>query len=141
MNLAYEYDARRIWIVNVGDLKPMEFPIEYFLSLAWNPQRWPHEKIEEFGRLWAEREFGPAYAAEIADIVAKYTKYNGRRKPELLEPRHLQPGELSEKRTRCWPIGKRLTAGPERIYASYCRPMPGTRSSSWCCIRPRRAPW
>jgi hypothetical protein len=37
MNVAYEYDARRIWIVNVGDLKPMEFPIEYFLSLAWNP--------------------------------------------------------------------------------------------------------
>jgi hypothetical protein len=86
MNLAYEYDARRIWIVNVGDLKPMEFPIEYFLSLAWNPQRWPHDKIAEFGRLWAEREFGPTYAADIADIVAKYTKYNGRRKPELLEP-------------------------------------------------------
>jgi hypothetical protein len=86
MNLAYQYDARRIWIVNVGDLKPMEFPIEYFLSLAWNPERWPHEKIAEFGKLWAEREFGPAYAADIADIVAKYTKYNGRRKPELLEP-------------------------------------------------------
>jgi hypothetical protein len=86
MNLAYQYDARRIWIVNVGDLKPMEFPIEYFLSLAWNPERWPHDRIEEFGRLWAEREFGKTYATEIADIVSKYTKYNGRRKPELLEP-------------------------------------------------------
>ena len=86
MNLAYEYDARRIWIVNVGDLKPMEFPIEYFLSVAWNPRRWPHDTIEEFGRLWARREFGPEYAADIADIVAKYTKYNGRRKPELLDP-------------------------------------------------------
>jgi len=86
MNLSYEYDARRIWIVNVGDLKPMEFPVEYFLSLAWNPRRWPHDKIAEFGRLWAEREFGSTYAADIADIVAKYTKYNGRRKPELLEP-------------------------------------------------------
>jgi len=86
MNLAYEYGARRIWIVNVGDLKPMEFPIEYFLSLAWNPQRWPRQSIAEFTRLWAEREFGPAYAADIADIVSKYTKYNGRRKPELLEP-------------------------------------------------------
>ena len=85
MNLAYEYDAKRIWIVNVGDLKPMEFPIEYFLSLAWNPLRWPHDKIEEFGMLWAEREFGPTYAGDIADIIAKYTKYNGRRKPELLD--------------------------------------------------------
>ncbi len=86
MNLAHQYDARRIWIVNVGDLKPMEFPIEYFLSLAWNPERWPHDKIAEFGRLWAEREFGQSHAADIADIIAKYTKYNGRRKPELLEP-------------------------------------------------------
>ena len=86
MNLAYRYDANRIWIVNVGDLKPMEFPIEFFLSLAWNPARWPKDKISEFTKLWATREFGPKYAADIADIVSKYTKYNGRRKPELLEP-------------------------------------------------------
>ena len=86
MNLAYHYGANRIWIVNVGDLKPMEFPIEFFLSLAWNPERWPKESISEFTRLWAEREFGPEYAPQIADIVSKYTKYNGRRKPELLDP-------------------------------------------------------
>ncbi|MGB7847150.1 MAG: glycosyl hydrolase 115 family protein [Candidatus Acidiferrum sp.] len=86
MNLALNYGADRIWIVNVGDLKPMEFPMEFFLSLAWNPARWPKESIGEFARLWASREFGPQYAPEIADIISKYTKYNGRRKPELLEP-------------------------------------------------------
>jgi hypothetical protein len=86
MNLAHEYGANRIWIVNVGDLKPMEFPIEFFLDLARDPKSWPKERIQEFGRLWAQREFGPAHAAEIADIVSRYTKYNGRRKPELLEP-------------------------------------------------------
>ena len=86
MNLAYHYGADRIWIVNVGDLKPMEFPIDFFLNLAWSPEKWPKEKISEFTRMWAERQFGPEYAAEIADILAKYTKYNGRRKPELLEP-------------------------------------------------------
>jgi hypothetical protein len=86
MNLAYQYGATRIWIANVGDLKPMEFPIEFFLSLAWNPQRWPKESVGEYTRLWAEREFGSQYASQIADIVSKYTKYNGRRKPELLEP-------------------------------------------------------
>ena len=86
MNLALHYGADRIWIVNVGDLKPMEFPMEFFLSLAWNPARWPKESIEEFTRLWATREFGPEHAEEIADIISKYTKYNGRRKPELLEP-------------------------------------------------------
>ena len=86
MNLAYHYGADRIWIVNVGDLKPMEFPIDFFLNLAWKPENWPKEKISEFTRLWAERQFGPEFAPEIADILAKYTKYNGRRKPELLEP-------------------------------------------------------
>jgi Glycosyl hydrolase family 115/Gylcosyl hydrolase family 115 C-terminal domain len=86
MNLALQYGANRIWIVNVGDLKSMEFPIEFFLSLAWEPARWPKESIAEFAKLWATREFGPMYATPIADIVSKYTKYNGRRKPELLEP-------------------------------------------------------
>jgi hypothetical protein len=86
LNLAYHSDANRIWIVNVGDLKPMEFPIEFFMSLAWDPQRWPKDRISEFTRLWAEREFGPKYAGDIADIISKYTQYNGRRKPELLAP-------------------------------------------------------
>ncbi len=86
MSLAYEYGADRIWIVNVGDLKPMEFPIEFFLHLAWNPSAWPKERIADYTRMWAEREFGPAHAAQIAGLVARYTKYNGRRKPELLEP-------------------------------------------------------
>jgi Glycosyl hydrolase family 115/Gylcosyl hydrolase family 115 C-terminal domain len=86
MNLAYRYDANRIWIVNVGDLKPMELPISFFLSLAWNPDRWPKEKISEFTRLWAAQQFGSRHSAEIADLLSKYAKYNGRRKPELLEP-------------------------------------------------------
>jgi len=86
MNLALNYGADRIWIVNVGDLKPMEFPMEFFLSLAWNPARWPKEQIGEFTRMWAAREFGPENAQEVADILSEYAKYNGRRKPELLEP-------------------------------------------------------
>ena len=86
MNLAYEYGADRIWIVNVGDLKPMEFPIEFFLTFAWDRHRWPKEAIGDYTRMWAEREFGPVYATEIAHIVSQYTKLNGRRKPELIDP-------------------------------------------------------
>ncbi len=86
MNLAQAYGANRIWVVNVGDLKPMEFPIEFFLNFARNPERWGKDNLQEFTRLWAEREFGPESAAEIADIVSKYTQYNARRKPEQLEP-------------------------------------------------------
>lgn len=86
MNLAYHYGANRIWIVNVGDLKPMEFPIEFFLTFARDPQAWRKEQLGQFTKDWATREFGPAHASEIADLVSKYGKYNGRRKPELLDP-------------------------------------------------------
>ena len=86
MSLAGQHGADRIWIVNVGHFKGYEFPMEYFMDLAWDANRWASDNTEEFTRLWAEREFGPAYAKDISDIIGKYTKYNGRRKPELLAP-------------------------------------------------------
>jgi hypothetical protein len=86
MSLAKQYGADRIWIVNVGHFKGYEFPLEYFMELAWNTDKWTNDNIHEYTRLWAEREFGSTYAKEIADILSKYTKYNGRRKPELLSP-------------------------------------------------------
>lgn len=86
MSLAKQYGADGIWIVNVGHFKGYEFPVEYFMSLAWNSDRWTNDNIGEFTRLWSEREFGPEYSAEIAEIITRYTMYNGRRKPELLSP-------------------------------------------------------
>ena len=55
------------------------------MSLAWDTPRWTNENLDEFTRLWAEREFGAEHADEIADIISTYTKFNGRRKPELLD--------------------------------------------------------
>ncbi len=85
MSLAKQYGADRIWIVNVGHFKGYEFPTEYFLDLAWDTKRWTSEDINEYTRLWAAREFGAAYAADAAEVLAKYSKFNGRRKPELLD--------------------------------------------------------
>ncbi|HEY3862672.1 MAG TPA: glycosyl hydrolase 115 family protein [Verrucomicrobiae bacterium] len=85
MNLAYRYGADRIWIVNVGHLHHVTFPTEFFLTFAWSPDSWPKERIAEFSRLFAEREFGPEHAGEIASILDTYAKLNGRRKPELLD--------------------------------------------------------
>lgn len=86
MNLADKYGATRIWIVNVGDLKPMELPVSFFLDYAWNPDQWPLERLPEYTRLWAAQQFGPEHAPEIAELLTKYAKYNARRKPELLAP-------------------------------------------------------
>jgi hypothetical protein len=117
MNLAYHYGANRIWIVNVGDLKPMEFPIEFFLTLAWHPEDWPKERIAEYSTMWVRREFGPKYAPEIADLIAQYTKFNGRRKPELLEPDtfSLVDYQEAEKVLDDW---QAITRQAEQIYGS-----------------------
>jgi hypothetical protein len=85
MHLAHEYGANQIWVVNVGDLKPMELPISFFLDYAWNPDALPADGVASYTERWASQQFGPKYAADIADILAKYAKYNARRKPELLD--------------------------------------------------------
>jgi hypothetical protein len=85
MHLAYEYNAKQIWIVNVGDIKPMEFPISFFLDYAWNPEKIGADDLQKYTEQWAAAQFGHRYAKEIADIISKYSKYNGRRKPELLD--------------------------------------------------------
>ncbi len=86
LHLIKEYGVDRIWIVNVGDIKPMEFPISFFLDYAWDPSRLTADKLPEYIRQWAAAQFGPSYASIIGDILTKYTRYNGRRKPELLSP-------------------------------------------------------
>ena len=85
MHLAYEYGVKQVWVVNVGDLKPMEFPISFFLDYAWSPNKWPASRLKEYTRLWARQQFGKEHENEIADILTNYTKYNSRRKPELLD--------------------------------------------------------
>jgi hypothetical protein len=87
MHLAYSYGVNRIWIVNVGDIKPMEFPIQFFLDYAWNPGKWPAERLPDYYLQWACQQFGEEHAGEIAGMIARYTRYNSRRKPELLSPR------------------------------------------------------
>jgi hypothetical protein len=85
MHLAYAYGAKQVWIVNVGDLKPMEFPISFFMDYAWSPDKWPASRLAEYTRLWARQQFGQTHENEIAGILTKYTMYNARRKPELLD--------------------------------------------------------
>jgi hypothetical protein len=91
MSKAYEHGARTIWIANVGDLKPAEVGMEFFLQMAWDMKRWRRENLPEFLEAWATREFGAERAPEIADIMDQHFRLNFVRKPE-----HLQwwlPGE------------------------------------------------
>lgn len=85
MDLAYQHGVDKIWIVNVGDIKPMEFPIAFFLDMAWNPEKFNAGNLQDYYVNWAKENFGNQFAPEIAEILKLYTKYNSRRKPELLD--------------------------------------------------------
>jgi hypothetical protein len=85
MHLAYEYGVDKIWIVNVGDLKPMEFPISFFLDYAWDVKKWNEDNLRDYYTQWAEEQFGSGYAKEIGEIIRRYSQFAARRKPELLD--------------------------------------------------------
>ncbi|MGL4519779.1 MAG: glycosyl hydrolase 115 family protein [Phocaeicola sp.] len=84
MNLTYEHGVRELWVVNVGDLKPMEYPITFFLDMAWNPQRFTPSNLFEHTEAFCAQQFGTPYATEAARLLTLYTKYNRRITPELL---------------------------------------------------------
>ncbi len=104
MSMAYEYGVRQIWIVNVGDLKPMELPLTYFLDLAYDFDTWGQEnRVQEYLEAFVEREFGEFFYQEtdgesdgklcmtheawvqlIVEALDGYMWLNGIRKPESL---------------------------------------------------------
>jgi len=87
LHLTYAYGVDRLWVVNVGDLKAEEMPTQFFLDYAWDPERWPLERLEEWERQYAAQNFGPEHAGEIADVLHAYGVLQARRKPELLNRR------------------------------------------------------
>ncbi|EPQ55956.1 hypothetical protein GLOTRDRAFT_121308 [Gloeophyllum trabeum ATCC 11539] len=86
MSLAVDREATRIWIVNVGDMKPYEMDIEFFITLGWNSSVWNLDNLDSFVTSWAEREFDvpTSTALQITGIIGNYTRMNARRTPELM---------------------------------------------------------
>ncbi|KAJ7730249.1 hypothetical protein DFH07DRAFT_174950 [Mycena maculata] len=86
MSIAIEREASRIWVLNVGDLKPYEREIEFFIAYGWDQSLWNPDNLDTFVSLWAQREFdlSDSDATTVADIVANLTRFNARRKPESL---------------------------------------------------------
>lgn len=86
LNLAYKSGIDRIWIINVGDLKPKEMPIDFIMKYAWNPDSITPGDEQAYLEDFAASIFGDRHAVEIADIIGKYSKYNLWRKPEVQYP-------------------------------------------------------
>ena len=86
LNLAYKSGIDRIWIINVGDLKPKEMPIDFIMHYAWNPDAIQPGDEQAWLEGFTRSIFGEAFAKETADIIAKYSKYNLWRKAEAQVP-------------------------------------------------------
>lgn len=71
---AYVFGARKIWVFNVGDIKPAEKEISFAMELAWNIDKWKPETAHNYISQWASKTFGPEFADEIADMQDKYYK-------------------------------------------------------------------
>ena len=85
MQLTYEYGVDQLWVLNVGDLKPMEYPITLFLDMAWNPTRYTAENLKDHTLGFCAQQFGDEQAAEAARILNLYSKYAGRITAEMLD--------------------------------------------------------
>jgi hypothetical protein len=96
MNSARAHGADALWIVNVGDIKPMELPTSFFLDLAWDPESIPLEKVQSYYREYAERTFGAAQADDIASLLSESSRILARRKPELIDASYYRTNDDNE---------------------------------------------
>lgn len=85
LQVTYDYGVNKLWVLNVGDLKPMEYPITYFLNMAWNPTAFTVDNILEHTRNFCAQQFGKEQADEAARILNLYCKYAGRCTAEMLD--------------------------------------------------------
>lgn len=126
MHLAYEHKATELWIVNVGDIKPMEFPISFFLDYAWNPAAIKADELLAYTEQWCVQQFGSTNAKEVASLLSLYLKYNGRVKPELLNEKtyslqHYNEfetvvNEYQQLRTKAEALASKLDASKQEAY-------------------------
>ncbi len=103
MSKAYDHNMRQFWVVNVGDIKPGEIGMEFFLQMAWDIKKWHRDNLPDYLRTWAKREFGEQHANEIAGVMDQYYRLGFARKPEHLQwylPRETpRKSDLSEAET------------------------------------------
>ena len=85
LQLAYNGGIQKLWILNVGDLKPMEYPIQLFMDMAWNPTKYQVGNLLDHTRDFCAESFGEDQACEAASILNLVSKYNGRITSEMLD--------------------------------------------------------
>ena len=84
MKQAYDQGMQKIWILNVGDIKPAEYQIELFMDMAWNLEAVAQEGVTAHLKHWLERELGTSPAKELLPVMQEYYRLAHIRKPEFM---------------------------------------------------------
>lgn len=103
MSQAYDYGVRSVWILNVGDLKHNEFPLSYFLNLAYDFEKWgttAPNKTFEYTKTLMDSHFGGTLTQrmveEASEILTETVRINGYRRPETLNQHIYSPCHFGE---------------------------------------------
>ena len=96
LQLAYYGGIQKLWILNVGDLKPMEYPIQLFMDMAWNPTQYKVDNLLDHTRDFCAESFGEEQACEAAQLLNLVSKYNGRITSEMLDARTYTTDEFAQ---------------------------------------------
>ena len=96
LQLAYNGGIQKLWILNVGDLKPMEYPIQLFMDMAWDPSKYHAGNLLDHTRAFCAESFGEGQAEEATQLLNLVSKYNGRITSEMLDARTYTTNEFEQ---------------------------------------------
>ena len=113
MTKAYENQCGRLWVFNVGDIKPMENTMEFSLRLAWNVHSYGPDSQEAWLKEWATREFGTKAAGAVASVMNDYFRLNHARKPEHLDWKDSDSGYSTPPGGNSYPLFSQVHEGDE----------------------------
>ncbi len=84
MKQAYDHDVRKIWILNVGDIKPIEYQTELFMDMAWDIDKVAKEGVSTHMENFLQREFGKTVGKELLPVMQEHYRLAYIRKPEFM---------------------------------------------------------
>ena len=103
MTMAYEFGVRDLWIVNVGDIFTNEYPLSYFMALAYDYEKWGIDNLNsvwEFNTAFVDRQFGSGFDDATKEVICRllmgYTKIAGNRRPEAMNDKVYHPANFGE---------------------------------------------
>jgi len=84
MQKAWAYGARKIWILNVGDIKPSEYLTEFYFDMAWDINAIKIDSVSVHLENWMGKTFGKENAAPLKNIMDEYYRLSFIRRPEFM---------------------------------------------------------